>query len=114
MRHRNLLDEFLILADAHAVAPWFQANARMFLEICDLFGETARQHHDLLVSRFITEPSEALDTKHMAGLTASGPSLQALLRALEMLRDYRVAADRPDLDTRFADIARLRALCGMA
>jgi hypothetical protein len=111
MRHRNLLDEFLALADGHAGTPWFQANARAFLEVCDLFAETARQHHDQLVSRFITEPSVELDAKHMAGLTASGPSLDALLRALEMLRDYRVAADRPDLDTRFHDLARLRALC---
>ena len=112
MRHRNLLDEFLALADDHASAPWFQANVRAFLEICDLFGQTARQHHDQLVSRFITGPSVALDEKYMAGLTASGPSLDSLLRALEMLRDYRTAADRPDLDTRFADLARLRSLCG--
>jgi hypothetical protein len=111
MRHRNLLDEFLALADDHGQAPWFQANAKAFLEICDLFAETARQHHDQLVSRFITEPSVELDVKHLGGLTASGPSLQALLRALEVLRDYRVAADRPDLDTRFADLVLLRSLC---
>ena len=111
MRHRNLLDDFLDLADGHAATPWFQANAAAFIEICDLFAETARQHHDQLVNRFITHPSSGLAQQHMAGLTASGPSLDVLLRALETLRDLRTAADRPDLDTRHADLARLRALC---
>jgi hypothetical protein len=48
----------------------------------------------------------------MAGLTASGPPLEVLLRALETLRDLRTAADRPDLVTRHADLARLRGLVG--
>jgi hypothetical protein len=110
MRHRSLLDEFLRLADGHAAAPWFQANAGAFLEICDLFAETAAQHHDQLVSRFITVPSRSLDAQHMGGLTASGPPLDVLLRALETLRDLRMAKARDDLDTRHADLARLRAL----
>jgi hypothetical protein len=113
MRHRNLLDEFLALADAHAGAPWFQRNATMFLEVCDLFAATARQHHDQLVNRFITQPAENLDAKHLGALTASGPPLEALLQALEILRDYRVAAaGRPGLDTRHDDIKRLRGLLG--
>lgn len=44
----------------------------------------------------------------MQGLTASGPPLPVLIRALEILRDYRTAADRPDLETRHADLAFLR------
>jgi hypothetical protein len=112
MRHRNLLDEFLALAGEHAGAPWFQRNAALFLEVCDLFAATARQHHDQLVSRFITAPAQSLDAKHLSTLTASGPSLETLLQALEILRDYRVAAaDRPDLETRHHDLERLRALC---
>ena len=39
MTHRSLLDEFLLLADEHAGADWFQQNARAFLEVCELFGE---------------------------------------------------------------------------
>ncbi len=109
MRHRNLLDELLTLADAHYHAPWFLANARAFLEVCELFATTAAQHHDQLVQRFIAVPARSLDEQHLTGLTASGPPLGVLLRALETLRDYRMAADRPDLATRHADLARLRA-----
>jgi hypothetical protein len=112
MRYRNLLDEFLTLAEDHAEAPWFQRNASLFLEVCDLFAATARQHHDQLVNRFITAPAAGMDAKHLGALTASGPSLETLLQALEILRDYRVAAaDRPDLETRHRDLLRLRALC---
>jgi hypothetical protein len=46
MTHRSLLDEFLLLAEDHAPADWFQKNTRAFLEVCDLFGRTAAQHHD--------------------------------------------------------------------
>lgn len=109
MRHRNLLDEFLAVADAYANAGWFRKNAAAFLEICDLFAVTAQQHHDQLVARFIAMPSKSLDESHMSGLTASGPPLDVLLRSLEVLRDHRMAADRPDLATRHADLARLRA-----
>jgi Domain of unknown function (DUF1864) len=110
MRHRNLLDEFLALADAHGQTGWFQANAAAFLEVCGLFAATAAQHHDQLVTRFIAIPAQALDARHLSGLTASGPPLDVLLRSLETLRDLRMAADRPGLATRHADLARLRGL----
>ncbi|WP_037537266.1 PrnB family protein [Sphingomonas sp. PR090111-T3T-6A] len=112
MRHRSLMDELLMLADDHAGADWFQANARAFLDICDLYAETARQHHDALVRRFIEEPSEGLAENRMAGLTASGPPLAVLLRSLETLRDFRMAAPRHDIETRADDLARLRAAAG--
>jgi hypothetical protein len=112
MRHRSLMDEFLALAADHAGADWFQANARAFLDICDLYAETARQHHDALVRRFIEEPSAGLPENRMAGLTASGPPLAVLLRSLETLRDFRMAAPRPDIETRADDLARLRAAVG--
>ncbi|MDE2335384.1 MAG: DUF1864 family protein [Rhodospirillales bacterium] len=112
MRHRPLLDEFLALADAGCAGePWFRHHARMFLRIVDVFAETARQHHDELVRRFIVDPARHMDPRHMTGLTASGPPLAALLRALEALRDQRMAAPRADLETRHDDLARLRALC---
>lgn len=112
MSRRSLLDEWMLLIDDHAGKPWFQANARLFLELCDLFAETARQHHDQLVHRFIQQPSGAIEQKRLAGITASGPPLEALIRSLETLRDYRCAADRPDLPTRHKDLARLRAAVG--
>jgi hypothetical protein len=112
MTHRSLLDELLLLRDAHGDADWFQANARAFLEVCDLFGEAAAQHHDQLVARFIVRPSEDLPEQRMQGLTASGPPLPVLIRSLELLRDYRMAAPRSDIETRHEDIARLRAAVG--
>ena len=109
MTHRSLLDELLLLADEHCGTDWFQRNARLFLEVCDLFARTAVQHHDQLVSRFIVAPAGDLDAAHLQGITASGPPLPVLMRSLEVLRDYRTAALRPDLDTRHADLAKLRA-----
>jgi hypothetical protein len=48
-------------------------------------------------------PKSALE-----GITASGPPLPVLLRSLELLRDMRMAADRPDIPTRRRDLERLR------
>lgn len=108
MTHRSLLDELLRLCDQHAGAAWFQRNARLFLDVCDLFGRTAAQHHDQLVSRFIVGPAAALSDDRLHGITASGPPLAALIRSLEMLRDYRTAAASAEMETRHADLARLR------
>ena len=109
MTRRSLLDELLELHDAHRDAAWFQRNARAYLEVCDLFGQTAAQHHDELVKRFIEQPAARLGEERSQGLTASGPPLPVLLRSLEVLRDLRLAADRPDIATRHRDLARLRA-----
>ncbi|MBS0365675.1 MAG: DUF1864 family protein [Proteobacteria bacterium] len=109
MTYRSLLDELLALAPAHARAPWFRANATAFLEVVQLFGETARQHHDQLVKRFIEQPAAQLPPENLQGITASGPPLPVLLRSLELLRDMRLAAERTDVATRHADLARLRA-----
>jgi hypothetical protein len=109
MARRSLLDELLELLPDHTAAGWFQRNARAFLEVCDLFGQTAAQHHDQLVKRFIEQPATHLGVEQTQGLTASGPPLPVLLRSLQVLRDLRVAADRPDIPTRHRDLARLRA-----
>ena len=109
MARKSLLDERLELRDAHRDAAWFQRNARAFLQVCDLFGQTAAQHHHELVRRFIEQPAARLGDEQSQGLTASGPPLPVLLRSLEVLRDLRVAADRPDIATRHHDLAKLRA-----
>lgn len=108
MTRTSLLDELLELRHAHAGEEWFQRNAAAYLEICDLFGRTAAQHHDLLVSRFIDQPASRLPKDALEGLTASGPPLSVLLRSLELLRDMRMAADRANIPTRHADIELLR------
>jgi len=109
MTRTSLLDELLALAGGHAQADWFQRNARAYLEVCDLFGQSAAQHHDGLVKRFIEQPAVNLNEQNMEGITASGPPLPVLLRSLEVLRDLRLAADRRDLATRHDDVARLRS-----
>ena len=109
MTRQSLLDELLALRDEHAATDWFQNNARAYLEICDLFGRSAAQHHDGLVKRFIEAPAADLNEEHMAGITASGPPLPVLLRSLELLRDLRTAADRRDIATRHDDIVLLRS-----
>lgn len=110
MRHESFLDGLLELAGAHAKKEWFQRNARAYLELCDIYGRIAAQHHDQLVKRFIEAPAGNMDETHLASITASGPPLPVLLRSLEILRDMRLAADRPDIASRHADLARLRRL----
>jgi hypothetical protein len=97
MTHVSLLDELLALRDKHQDADWFQRNARAYLEVCDLFGRTAAQHHEGLVKRFIEDPSTSLSSEQLQDVTASGPPLAVLLRSLEILRDLRVAANHPGL-----------------
>ncbi len=109
MTHTSLLDELLGLVDAHSGADWFQQNAAAYLEVCDLFGRAAIQHHDALVKRFIEEPAARLPQNALTGITASGPPLPVLLRSLELLRDMRMAAARPDIPTRHRDLDKLRA-----
>jgi hypothetical protein len=108
MTYRSLLDELLELSCVHADTPWYQKNAWAFLQVCDLFGQTAAQHHDELVRKFIELPAADLDEESKQGITASGPPLPVLLRSLELLRDMRMAADVAGVTTRYADIARLR------
>jgi hypothetical protein len=109
MTRTSLLDELLSLLENYGHADWFQQNARAFLELCDLFGQAAAQHHDGLVRRFIEGPAAALSEQSLAGITASGPPLPVLVRSLEMLRDLRLAADRRDIATRHDDLDRIRS-----
>jgi len=110
MTRTSLLDELLQLAPEFSSTDWFQNNSRDFLDVCDLFGRSAAQHHDRLVKRFIEMPAATLDENKLQGITASGPPLPVLLRALETLRDLRTAADRRDIASRYPDIAKLNSL----
>ena len=110
MTRTSLLDELLVLVDEHGTADWFQRNARAFLEVCDLFGQSAAQHHDGLVKRFIEGPAAALNDQGLEGITASGPPLPVLLRSLEVLRDLRLAAPREGGASRCEDFRRLERL----
>ncbi|MBS0254607.1 MAG: DUF1864 family protein [Proteobacteria bacterium] len=112
MSRRSLLDEWLIAAESHASQPWFRTNLRHYLEVCELFAETARQHHHQLVSRFIGQPSARLPEGSLKGITASGPPLPVMLRSLQILHDLRCAEPSELTATAHAEFARLRALAG--
>jgi hypothetical protein len=109
MRQPSLLSDFLNHLDSHAATDWFRKNASMFLEVCEVHGKTASQHHDQLVSRFIEKPAEALPDEYLKNITASGPPLSVLLSSLEKLRDLRLAAERDDIPSRYPDMQRLKA-----
>lgn len=109
MRRRDFLTVFLESAGAKS-EPWFQRNAARFIAVCEAHGKTAAQHHDRLVARFIEKPSAALEASKLAQVTASGPPLPVLLRALEILRDLRLAAPRKDIRTRHDDLQKLKSL----
>ena len=109
MRRQSLLNDFLEQLDEHGSEKWFQENARMFINVCETHGKTAAQHHDMLVSRFIEKQAKALPEKFQENITASGPPLEVVINALAKLRDLRLAADRDDIPSRYADIQKLKA-----
>jgi hypothetical protein len=110
MRRQSLLDSFLELLDDHGSEKWFQKNVSMFIKVCETHGKTAAQHHDMLVSRFIEKQAKLLPEKFQENITASGPPLEVVVNALAKLRDLRLAADRDDIPSRYADIRRLKSI----
>jgi hypothetical protein len=108
MTRTSLLDELSNCPESVAVEPWFQRNAATFLEVCEVFGRTAAQHHDVLVDRFIKSPAAALSEARLGDITASGPPLPVLLRSLEILRDLRLAAPRSDVPSQHEKLERLK------
>jgi hypothetical protein len=108
MRRRSLLDSLLEELPGSQAQPWYQRNARMYLEVCAAHGAAAQQHHDQLVKRFIEMPSQNLPASRLTHITASGPPLEVLLKSLEKLRDLRMAAVRDDIPSRHRDIQTLQ------
>ena len=115
MRRRSLMDQILdCLTTAEPSGPHFESNARLFLEVCTAHGHTAAQHHDQLVARYIEAPSADLPKEHLTHITASGPPLEVLMRALQKLRDQRCAAPRDDIRSRYRDLETIREALGIA
>jgi hypothetical protein len=108
MRRESLMNKFLD-AKSHADKDWYQANLSQFLKACTLHGETANQHHEQLVNKYITQPASQLTQTHLSTVTASGPPLASLLSGLEKLKDKRMANERSDILTRFDDLNTLKA-----
>jgi len=110
--HVPLLDQFLDAAPSSSGKEWFRLNCRAFLEVCEAHGFAAVQHHNQLFESFIVKMSDALDSKHLGQLTASGPPLPVLAKALERLRDLRAAAKRDDFETAHDKIETLKRAVG--
>ncbi|MCG7537446.1 monodechloroaminopyrrolnitrin synthase PrnB family protein [Pseudoalteromonas sp. OOF1S-7] len=108
MRLPNLMDAFLAAAPLHHGSHWYQEAAAAFVQVCKLHGDTAIQHHNQLVEKYIAQPSGTMPTQHLDKVTASGPPLPVLLEQLTLLRDKRAAAKREDVFTRFDDLNTLR------
>ena len=106
----SFLDQFLAEAEVSGSLPQFKANLKRFLEVCEIHGRAYAYHQDELVKKYIEHPAANLPETSMDNLTASGPPLPVLLRALERLRDLRLAADRDDIPSRYADLEKLKAL----
>ncbi|MBX7198528.1 MAG: DUF1864 family protein [Rhodospirillaceae bacterium] len=114
LTHRPLLSEFVDAIAASAKQDWFKTNAPLFLDVCAAHGRAAAQHHDRLVNTFIVRKTLELEQRHMAQITASGPPLPVLIKALEKLRDLRLAAPSQEFETAHGEIARLKEALGRA
>jgi hypothetical protein len=111
MRRTSLLDSFLASADADKDQPWVQKNLELFLQVCHAHGQTALQHHEQLVNKFIERPADEGSLTETKGITASGPPLPLLLKSLRKLCDMRCAADvGGEFKTRHQDIEHLKGL----
>ena len=109
MRRTSLLDSFLATADADKSQPWVQKNLELFLQVCHAHGQTALQHHEQLVKKFIERPADEGALTETKGITASGPPLPVLLKSLRKLCDMRCAADvGGEFQTRHLDIKHLK------
>ena len=109
MRRTSLLDSFMDIASEQRNEPWLQKNLALFLEVCHAHGQTALQHHEQLVRKFIEKPADSADLTDTKGLTASGPPLPVLLKGLRKLCDMRCATDVDgEFRTRFKDIEQLK------
>ncbi|WP_372762928.1 monodechloroaminopyrrolnitrin synthase PrnB family protein [Pseudoalteromonas sp.] len=107
MRMQSLMDDFL-QAEQYKQSDWFKCHVKLFIQVCKLHGDTAIGHHNQLVEKFITQPSQQMQQQHMSKVTASGPPLHVLLDSLAQLRDKRAAAKRDDIKTRYDDLNLLK------
>jgi hypothetical protein len=106
-------EDQLVLRDCmRRNSPWFSKNAAVFLEVCEAHGQTAIQHHEKLVHKFIERPAVGAGVEERDGLTASGPPLPVLLKSLRKLADLRAAAERDDIPSRYRDMQKIRAALG--
>ncbi len=99
-----------LMSGADAGESWVRDAAVALVPIYDHIATIGTQHHDMLVKRFIEQPTMKMLEKHMETLTASGMELKALIADLQRLRDLRCGADVKGIGSRHADLARVKNL----
>jgi hypothetical protein len=104
----SFMDEFLDEMENCKSLPQYQKNLRMFIQLCDIHGRAYAFHHDQLVMKYIEKPAVEIPETQKDNLTASGPPLPVLIRSLGKLRDMRMAEDRADIHSRYADLQKLK------
>ena len=114
MRRESLMDSFLdCYQRGENSQAWYQRNLSMFLEVCQAHGETALQHHNMLIRKFIEVPADNAELNDKPDLTASGPPLPVMLKGLKKLCDLRTAAQALGSKGRYADISTITASLGV-
>jgi len=106
----SFMDQFLDEMESCKSLPQFKKNLGVFIEVCEAHGRAYAFHHDKLVKDYIEKPALKLPDSQKENLTASGPPLPVLLRSLGKLRDLRMAEDRSDILSRYADLQKLKAV----
>ncbi len=106
----SLMDQFLLEKKSSKTLSEYQKNLEIFIQVCEIHGKAYAYHHDQLVKKYIENPAIKLPESQKDDLTASGPPLPVLLRSLGKLRDLRMAEDRADIPSRYADLEELKAL----
>ena len=104
------MDQFLEEMQDSKGLPQYQLNLEAFIQVCEIHGQAYAYHHDQLVKKYIENPAVNLTESQQDNLTASGPPLPVLLRSLGKLRDLRMAEDRADIPSRYADLQKLKAV----
>ncbi|MGE4063096.1 MAG: monodechloroaminopyrrolnitrin synthase PrnB family protein [Rhodospirillaceae bacterium] len=111
---RPLLDDFVDAIPGSGKREWFKAHAALFVDVCAAHGKAAVQHHDKLVDTFIVKKTRELEQKHLAQITASGPPLPVLVKALEKLRDLRAAVPSAEFETAYGKLKLVTQAAGLA
>jgi hypothetical protein len=94
-KRRSLAEMFRIDRERHGETPQWQANAAKFLAVCKAHGAAYAFHHQRLVKAYVEAPSKTAASAHTAGVTSSGPPLEAVMGMLQRLTELRTA--RPNL-----------------
>ena len=109
MRHASFLDELLALAGSTRATTGSSAMHAL-ISSSAICSDDCQRSITMTREALHRSSGDGLGAAHLEDITASGPPLPVLLRSLEVLRDMRLAANRPGIATRHADFEHLRSM----